>query len=188
MPEGRPRNYDPGSGQFTQQDPIGLGGGLNLYGFAGGDPINYQDPFGLCKDGRNNDVECPDKAKVATWMRDSAQTESKGRCGNYCRRGLEAGGMDSEGHPVDAGDYGPFLLQKGAGAVSSVNYTAEMGDVAVFAKTTAHSNGHIQIYDGTNWISDFRQNGFNPYRDPKTAGASTIYRFPGTLPAVVVNP
>ena len=33
---------------FTQQDPIGIAGGLNLYGFAGGDPINYQDPFGLC--------------------------------------------------------------------------------------------------------------------------------------------
>lgn len=34
-------------GPFTQQDPIGLAGGLNLYGYAGGDPINYHDPFGL---------------------------------------------------------------------------------------------------------------------------------------------
>jgi hypothetical protein len=36
------------SGQFTQQDPIGIAGGLNLYGYAGGDPINFSDPFGLC--------------------------------------------------------------------------------------------------------------------------------------------
>jgi hypothetical protein len=28
-------------------DPIGLAGGLNAYGFANGDPVNYSDPFGL---------------------------------------------------------------------------------------------------------------------------------------------
>ncbi len=27
---------------------IGLAGGLNLYGFANGDPVNFSDPFGLC--------------------------------------------------------------------------------------------------------------------------------------------
>lgn len=42
------------SGQFTQQDPIGIAGGVNVYGFANGDPVNFSDPFGLCpiaKDG-----------------------------------------------------------------------------------------------------------------------------------------
>ncbi|MCY7412783.1 MAG: HNH endonuclease [Salinibacterium sp.] len=33
---------------FTQEDPIGLAGGINLYGFAGGDPVNFSDPFGTC--------------------------------------------------------------------------------------------------------------------------------------------
>ncbi len=51
-PEGqiylRNRYYDPASGRFTQEDPIGLAGGLNSYGFANGDPITYSDPFGLC--------------------------------------------------------------------------------------------------------------------------------------------
>jgi RHS repeat-associated protein len=43
----RNRYYDPESGQFTQQDPIGIAGGINLYGYANGDPINFSDPFGL---------------------------------------------------------------------------------------------------------------------------------------------
>jgi RHS repeat-associated protein len=51
----RNRYYDPATGRFTQTDPIGLAGGLNAYGFAGGDPINYDDPFGLCP------VLCPDE-------------------------------------------------------------------------------------------------------------------------------
>jgi len=43
----RNRMYDPATGRFTQEDPIGLSGGLNLYGFAAGDPVNFADPFGL---------------------------------------------------------------------------------------------------------------------------------------------
>jgi RHS repeat-associated protein len=44
----RNRYYDPQTGRFTQEDPIGLAGGMNLYGFAGGDRVNFGDPFGLC--------------------------------------------------------------------------------------------------------------------------------------------
>ena len=43
----RNRMYDPQTGRFTQEDPIGLAGGLNAYGFADGDPVNASDPFGL---------------------------------------------------------------------------------------------------------------------------------------------
>jgi RHS repeat-associated protein len=43
----RNRYYDAATGRFTQEDPIGLAGGLNLYGFANGDPVNYSDPLGL---------------------------------------------------------------------------------------------------------------------------------------------
>ncbi|HEX8695960.1 MAG TPA: RHS repeat-associated core domain-containing protein [Longimicrobium sp.] len=44
----RNRFYDASTGRFTQEDPIGLSGGLNLYGFADGDPVSYSDPYGLC--------------------------------------------------------------------------------------------------------------------------------------------
>jgi len=44
----RNRYFDPNSGQFTQADPIGIAGGMNAFGFASGDPVNFSDPFGLC--------------------------------------------------------------------------------------------------------------------------------------------
>lgn len=54
----RNRYYDPATGRFTQEDPIGLGGGLNSYGFANGDAINLSDPFGLkvCFQGDRDEV------------------------------------------------------------------------------------------------------------------------------------
>ena len=41
------RNYDPTTGRFLQKDPIGREGGLNLYGYALGNPIKLSDPLGL---------------------------------------------------------------------------------------------------------------------------------------------
>jgi hypothetical protein len=35
-----------------------LAGGLNLYGFAGGDPVNFSDPFGLSPDCKRNPARC----------------------------------------------------------------------------------------------------------------------------------
>lgn len=52
----RNRYYDPGSGQFTQADPIGLAGGPNLYGYAGSDPVNNFDPTGRVCQRRGSDL------------------------------------------------------------------------------------------------------------------------------------
>ncbi|MEZ5509896.1 MAG: RHS repeat-associated core domain-containing protein [Gammaproteobacteria bacterium] len=44
------RYYDPGTGQFTQQDPVGLLGGVNNYQYAP-NPTGWVDPLGLvCKE------------------------------------------------------------------------------------------------------------------------------------------
>jgi RHS repeat-associated protein len=53
----RNRYLDPTSGRFTQEDPIGLAGGLNLYGFAEGDPVGYSDPYGLSAE-PNDEAGC----------------------------------------------------------------------------------------------------------------------------------
>lgn len=83
----RNRYLDPKANRFTQGDPIGLAGGLNTYGFADGDPVNFSDPFGLrpltaeerqklgdeCDSGH---VDC-DKVQVHTGNDDKSQNADR---------------------------------------------------------------------------------------------------------------
>jgi RHS repeat-associated protein len=43
----RARWYHPKLGRFLQTDPIGYGGGMNIYAYVKGDPLNFTDPLGL---------------------------------------------------------------------------------------------------------------------------------------------
>jgi len=41
------RFYSPIFRRFLSEDPAGFSGGINLYSYTGGDPVNLMDPFGL---------------------------------------------------------------------------------------------------------------------------------------------
>ncbi|MDQ2731760.1 MAG: RHS repeat-associated core domain-containing protein [Armatimonadota bacterium] len=53
------RYYDPSHGRWLNRDPIGYGGGVNLYGYCGNNPVMHTDRLGHSQDpmpGGGNDV------------------------------------------------------------------------------------------------------------------------------------
>ena len=113
-------------------------------------------------------------------------SKSMGKCAKYVRIFLEygfGGGKIGEkalaGHPVAAKNYAKFLPSIGFKLVTQLNgrkaqadYTrngARVGDVAVMNHSVY---GHICIWNGRNWISDFIQHNMWPY-----TGDGLVYIF-----------
>jgi hypothetical protein len=109
----------------------------------------------------------------------SAWPNSTGMCAQYVREAIEAGGVTLV-RRVSAKDYGTSLVEAGFVSVHlslaltspifldfslSSDSPFKSGDVAVFAGADGipgGENGHMQMFDGTNWISDFVQSHFSP--------------------------
>ncbi|MGH9406013.1 MAG: hypothetical protein ACRD3D_09290 [Terriglobia bacterium] len=56
------------------------------------------------------------------------------------------------------------------------DYKPEKGDIVVFGGNKSHPYGHIEVYSGKGWVSDFKQHSMIPYRSD--VPSHTIYRFP----------
>ena len=97
-----------------------------------------------------------------------ADKKSTGYCARYVREAIEAGGMSTNGRPDYACKYGPFLLRKGFNQINITDpndYTPIKGDIVVFDTYPGQSPdpaGHIQMYNGEKWVSDFVQRRFWP--------------------------
>ncbi len=88
----RSRWYEPQSGRFLSEDPIGLAAGVNLYSYASNDPINFADPTGTCRHYEvwNGTTDNPFQQEVAAGCDDDGAgylAEAILRGGAQARRG-----------------------------------------------------------------------------------------------------
>lgn len=95
---------------------------------------------------------------AAAFLDAHAHEQSQGQCAAYVRRAIQAGGIVIDPHPYSAKDYGPFLTGNGFLPVPANGYVPVKGDVVVIQNYDGgDSNGHIAMYDGSLWVSDFKQ-------------------------------
>ena len=94
----------------------------------------------------------------------NAGDETQHRCGRFTREAIEAGGVTLERHTY-ARDYGSSLEGVGFNRVADQSslgdYAPQRGDVIVFQPPAGRTEGHMQMYNGAQWVSDFRQPGAN---------------------------
>ena len=92
-----------------------------------------------------------------------ALSRSSGYCARYVRKALQSAGYEFTPN-ASAYQYASrgTLAQAGFTKISN-DMQPQVGDVVVYNRTSSRPHGHIQIFDGTDWVSDFRQNSISPY-------------------------
>ena len=92
-----------------------------------------------------------------------ALSRSSGYCARYVRKALQSAGYEFTPNP-SAYQYASrgTLAQAGFTKISN-DMQPQVGDVVVYNRTSRRPHGHIQIFDGNDWVSDFRQNSISPY-------------------------
>jgi len=123
-----------------------------------------------------------DLEKFIKHLRAHAGKGSKGRCGEYVRKALQAGGAKFNGkNPPTGKEYGPALEMLGFHQITVDNpdkFSFIKGDVMVMDPHNGSTAGHVAGYDGKDWISDFVQRDFwagPAYRKEKPNYA--VYRY-----------
>ena len=112
--------------------------------------------------------------KVADYVTSNAAPRSRTMCAWYCMRALQSGGCPVGIVPAYA--YSKILPQMGFQEVSMSGYRPQKGDVCVLPTNNHSSFGHIAIYNGVQWVSDFKQKDIYPSRAYRERGESRVFR------------
>lgn len=90
------------------------------------------------------------------YAKKNAQPHSVRKCAEYTRQAIAAGGVNI-GNTLHAKNYGPLLERAGFRTID-VTEQPRTGDVVIIQPYKGGNlSGHMAIYDGHFWYSDFRQ-------------------------------
>ena len=117
-----------------------------------------------------------DAEKAGDYATANAARRSKSLCAMYVRQALETAGCNMWGHPHTAHGYNEFLKSLDFTRMDTKNYSPEKGDIVVFSAVKGHPYGHIAIWNGRQWVSDFRQKNLYVAGAYAAAGNQQYYR------------
>ena len=100
---------------------------------------------------------CGDINKAVSYLVSHANSKSVGLCAKYVADALQAGGF-SFTRQASAYMYRTNGVLTKMGFKEISKGTPKKGDITVTENNSAHPHGHIAMYSGSKWISDFVQN------------------------------
>ena len=123
------------------------------------------------------------------WRKKAEEVRKESRWGKYVGKAIRTS-IPNLGYPESASakNYGEPLENAGFDAVAEHyngegyknlpdDYTPHAGDVVVFDASKNHPDGHITMYDGEDWYSDFKQTDMHGGSARDNDPNYTIYRY-----------
>jgi len=137
----RARYYNPTTGRFLSEDPIGFRGGINKYAYVGGSPTNFIDPSGMDK---KNPFQCASDTASKVSL---ASLTGLGDAGGVTGFAANALGGNAFSGLTDLGT----SLVTGSGGGHSVFYN--MGQGVAAGPTQGFGAAFGSSIEGTPWAS-----------------------------------
>jgi hypothetical protein len=130
-----------------------------------------------------------DMSEAVRYLDEHANFRSLGKCAAYTRKAIEAGGVLLK-HQLYARDYGSSLREVGFRPLLLNSGPYQEGDVVIIEGCKGAPAGHMAMFDGSLWVSDFKQSELYPgpaYRNSKAR--YTVYRFdtPSNVPKLITG-
>lgn len=106
-----------------------------------------------------------DVDKFTNFLQGISSYSSSQKCAKSIRLALESAGARFQSHPVAAADWGNTLTKIGYRQINPKFDAPKEGDIYIIDRTGKHVYGHIAGFNGTQWVSDFKQKSYDVYNE-----------------------